>query len=267
VPTDPRASVLIGVYNGARTLRRAIDSGLAQTLTDVELIVVDDGSSDATAEIADEAGRSDERVRVVRMGRNTGIARTLNAGLRAARTPYVAILDADDEAAPRRIQCQLAFLQAHPEVAVVGSRSDERDVDGRDLVPRNRFRAGDVTRLLWSYNPIPNATAMVRRDAVLAAGGYDARFRWAMEYDLWVRLARRHLLHALDEVLTVRYVGDGVSARFERRQVAESAIALARGMVRQREPRALAGIAHASASWATPLPAKRALRRRRGMTP
>ena len=267
MPTEPLVSVLIGAYDEAPTIGRAVASVLAQSLSEIELIVIDNGSVDGTQDAALAACAGDPRARVLRLEENVGIARSLNAGMREAQAPFVAILDADDEATPDRLARQLAALRAHPEVAVVGARSLERDHAGRPLVPRNRFRAGDVTRLVWSYNPIPNGTAMVRRDVVLAEGGYDPRYQYAMEYDLWLRLIRKHRLHALDDALVVRYVGGGVSNRFERRQIAEGAVLLARNTATHRNPRGVTGFAHCCASLAAPLTVKRALRRRRGMAP
>ncbi len=203
----PRVSVLIGAYNSAATLEEAIRAILGQTVEDLELIVVDDGSADESAALADAAAARDARVSVLRMPRNVGISRSLNAGLEAARAPVVAVQDADDVSAPARLERQLALLDARPDVAVVGSRMREVDPEGRELRPRTAFAPGDVRAVLPRFNPIPNTSAAFRRDVVLAAGGYDPRYRYAMEYDLWLRLAERHVIwrarrgarHAADE--------------------------------------------------------------------
>ena len=102
--SDPSVTVLIGAYENERTVARAIASILGQTERDLELIVIDDGSRDGSAAAAEEAIGDDPRGRVMRLERNVGIARSLNAGLEAAAAPVVAIQDADDYSAPERLR-------------------------------------------------------------------------------------------------------------------------------------------------------------------
>ena len=183
-------SVLIGAFNNATTLEQAMRSMLDQTVRDLELIVIDDGSADDSRAVARAV--DDPRVRVIGLDANAGIARSLNHGLREARAPVVAVQDADDWAAPERLERQLAVLDARPDVAVVGTRMREVDGSGAEVRrARTLFRAGDVNDVLLRFNPIPNTSAAFRRESVLALGGYDAGYRYAMEYDLWLRLADR----------------------------------------------------------------------------
>jgi glycosyltransferase involved in cell wall biosynthesis len=264
----PRATVLIGAYNSAATLPAAIESVLAQTMRDLELIVVDDGSRDESAAVAAAAARDDPRVRLLQMPGNVGIARSLNEGIAAATAPVIAVNDADDESAPERLERQLGVLDARPDVVVVGSRMREVDESGAELSPRTAFAAGDVGAVLPRFNPIPNTSAAFRRDVVLAAGGYDARYRYAMEYDLWLRLAERHTVVALDEVLATRRMSrTNVAARAERAQLAEALLIRARALRRRRTLRGARGLVLPAVSYLTPLPAKRALRRRLGQAP
>lgn len=261
-----RVSVLIGAYDSAATLRDAIDAILAQTVADLELIVVDDGSHDDSAAIARAVG--DPRVRVLEMGRNVGIARSLNAGIEAARAPLIAVQDADDRSDPHRLERQLAVLEASPAIAVVGCRMREVDAAGRELAPRTSFAAGDVRDVLLRFNPIPNTSAAFRRDAVLAVGGYDPRYRYAMEYDLWLRLAERWQVVTLDEVLATRVMGGAnVAARAERAQTAEAIGIRLRALARRRTLRGASGLAAPALSYVTPPALKRARRRRLGQAP
>lgn len=265
---EPRVSVLIGAYDSAATLRRAIDSILDQTLAELELIAIDDGSRDATPALIADAAARDGRVRALAMGRNVGIARSLNAGLREARAPVVAVLDADDLAGPRRLERQLAVLEARRDVAVVGSRMREVDASGRELAPRTKFRAGDVNRVLMRFNPIPNTSSMFRRDVALALGGYDPRYRYAAEYDLWLRIAERHTLVALDEPLSTRVMGGAnVAARAEREQTAEAIAIRLRALARRRTLRGAGGLVVPVLAWLTPPALKRARRRLLGQAP
>ena len=264
----PRISVLIGAYQSAATLPRAIESILAQTVSDLELIVVDDGSTDGSAAVAREAAARDPRARVLEMGANVGIARSLNAGIEAARAPVVAVQDADDHSEPERLERQLALLDEHPDVAVVGVRMHETDGAGRALVPRTSFAPGDVGGVLLRFNPIPNSAAAFRREAVLAAGGYDAAFRFAMDLDLWLRLADAHRIVTIDEPLATRVMtGSNVAARHERAQIAEVLRIQARTLRRRRTLRGLSSMAVVATAWATPPALKRARRRALGQAP
>ena len=261
----PRVSVLIGAYNNAGTLPRAIQSILAQTVADLELIVVDDGSTDETADVVGAV--SDDRVRYLPL-EHMGISRSLNEGLRAARAPVVAIQDADDHSAPARLERELALLDSRPDVAVVGTRMLEEDGEGRQLAPRTSFAAGDVADVLMRFNPIPNSCAAMRREAILALGGYDPRWLYAMDYDLWLRVAEHHRIVAIDEPLATRVMtGENVAARKERAQIAETIWIRIRALQRRRTLRGARGIAVGALAYVTPLPLKRARRRRLGQSP
>lgn len=267
-PDPPAVTVLIGAYENERTVARAVTSILAQTESRLELIVIDDGSSDRSAEAAREAIGADPRGRVEQMERNLGIARSLNEGLRLAAAPIVAIQDADDYSEPQRLERQLVALAADPGLAVVGSRMREVDADGRVLQPRTSFAAGEVNAALMRFNPIPNGCAAFRREAALALGGYDPRYRYATEHDLWLRLAEHHRLLALDEELSTRVMGGGnVAARAERAQLAEGIAIRARALRRRRSLRGASGLLRPALSYALPIGVKRRLRERRGQAP
>jgi glycosyltransferase involved in cell wall biosynthesis len=256
-----KVAVLIGAYDNAATIGRAIDSILGQTLSDLEVVVVDDGSTDDTAAVVDAI--PDPRVRRLALP-HMGIARSLNAGLAAVDAPLVAIQDADDWSLPTRLERQVALLDSRPSVAVVGSRMREVDAAGETLRPRTSFATGDVGHALWRFNPIPNGCACFRRQAVLAAGGYDPRWRWATEYDLWLRLAEHHTIWTLDETLAVRTMsGTNVAARREREQLGEVVRIVGRAALRRREPAGVIGMALPALSWAMPLGFKRAARKLR----
>jgi glycosyltransferase involved in cell wall biosynthesis len=268
MPPSPRVTVLIGAYNNAATLERAARSMLDQTVADLELLIIDDGSSDGTSELAAAIAANDPRVRVLSMSTNVGIARSLNAGLAEATAPVVAVLDADDWSEPRRLERQLEVLDEDPTVAVVGCRMQEVDEEGRELAPRTRLASGEVNRELMRFNPIPNTSAALRRGAALAVGGYDPRYQWAAEYDLWLRLAERHRIVALGETLATRQMSRrNVAARREREQIAESIIMRVRAMRRRRTIRGATGLLAYVVAYAAPVPLKRALRRRRGQAP
>ena len=265
---SPRVSVLIGAYNNAGTLERAARSMLDQSLSELELLIVDDGSVDETAAVAARLAAADPRVRVLTMPRNVGIAESLNAGIRSACAPVIAVLDADDWAEPGRLERQLEVLERDPGIAVVGSRMREVDDGGRELAPRTRFAAGELNDVLMNFNPIPNTSAAFLRDAALAVGGYDPRYRWATEYDLWLRLAEHHRVYAIDETLSTREMSStNVAATRERAQTAEAILMRVRAMRRRRSLRGATGLLPYTISYITPAAFKRARRRRLGQAP
>jgi glycosyltransferase involved in cell wall biosynthesis len=260
--SPPRVSAIIGTWNRARYLGQAISSILRQTVEDLELIVADDGSTDETADVV--RGFEDERVRHL-PGPHSGISRNLNRALEAARAPYVALLDSDDWSYPPRLERQAAVLDARPEVAVVGHRMLEVDGNGRELSPRVTFAAGDVNFELMHFNPISNSCAMLRREAALAVGGFDPAYRCAVDWNLWLRIADRHVVHSLDEVLGVRRMHESnISVRQERAQIRAGLRTRVATMRRRRSLRGAHGLTPATISYMTPIALKRVRRRRLG---
>jgi glycosyltransferase involved in cell wall biosynthesis len=205
--TPPAVSVLMGVWNGAPQLREAVLSVLSQTMADLELIVVDDDSTDATPAIL--ASFRDPRLHVVRRARG-GLTSALNAALRLARAPLVARLDADDVALPERLERQLAFLSAHPDVGLVGTAAREVDAAGREVaIVRPPADDAGIRRALIRRNPFVHSSVVMRRAAVERAGRYDEAFPVAQDYDLWMRMSRVTHMANLPEPLVVRRLRPG----------------------------------------------------------
>jgi hypothetical protein len=198
----PRVSVLLPVWNGEPFLEQAIESMLRQTFSSFELIVIDDGSTDRTAAIAEEFASGDERVRVLRRP-HEGLSPTLNAGIAAARGEYVARMDADDISAPDRLQKQVAYLDAHPACVAVGAWIEVVDEAGRHIGLKTYVTTHDEisAALLRGLPAIAHPTVVARRDVLRGAGGYDARRYPSEDLDLWFRLAGRGELANLAETL------------------------------------------------------------------
>jgi len=216
----PRITVLMAVYNGDRYLRAAVDSVLAQTQRDFEFLVVDDGSTDATSRIL--SGYRDDRLRFVRNETNIGLTRSLNRGLELARGAFIARMDADDICHPDRLARQLAFLEARPEVGVVGSGYVNIDSDGSPLF-RSSF-SGEHGFLLWYLffqNPIAHPTVLMRTDLVRKAHGYREEVRFGQDHDLWWRLALQTRLSNLPEpLLRLRHHAHSITSRHTHEQQA-----------------------------------------------
>jgi hypothetical protein len=214
---DPSISVVMAVYNGERWLAETLASLSGQTFGNFEVVIIDDGSTDGSAAILAAAAARDDRYRVITQA-NRGLVSALNRGLAEARAPLIARLDADDVAEPERFARQVAYLRAHPEVAVVGSAIRIIDEDGafRRLQPYPCGAASVAAALLHGC-ALAHPAVMMRRAAVLAVGGYREAFRHAEDYDLWLRLSETHALDNLPEPL-LRYRQHGTSVSFRHRQ-------------------------------------------------
>jgi hypothetical protein len=197
---DPRISVVMAVRNGERHLGASVPSILTQTFSEFELIVVDDGSTDATPEIL--AGwRGEPRLRVLRQDAG-GRPAALNAGIAIARAPLIARLDADDLALPTRLEHQHVFLAAHPDVVLLGGAVRFIDDDGAPFGEHRYPLADRELRLALTLStPFVHSAAVFRRAAFDAAGGYRPAFGDADDLDLWLRLAERGVLANLPEIV------------------------------------------------------------------
>jgi glycosyltransferase involved in cell wall biosynthesis len=192
----------MGAYNGERFLRAAIESILNQTFCDFELIVIDDCSTDSSPRILREF--KDDRLRIVSNEENLGIAATLNKGIAVARGEYIALQDHDDVSSPNRLECQVAFLDQHARVGMVGSSCNIIDEVGT-IVPNWPLEYDDVTlrwTLLWRC-PFFHTSLMVKRRAIEEVGGYssDPKYRFAEDYDLMSRVAIRHAVANIPQLL------------------------------------------------------------------
>jgi glycosyltransferase involved in cell wall biosynthesis len=187
----PRISVVMPVYNEAGLLPAALDSVQRQSLVAFECVIVDDGSTDATPQILADYARRDPRFRVVTQP-NGGISRALNAGLAAARAPWIARLDGDDVMLPNRLERQLAFAEADPGLAACGCYYDIIDMAGRrrgtrQPLPRSR---AELNRFLAAREPLSftHPTMLYRRDLALQLGGYRAECEPCEDVDLFARM-------------------------------------------------------------------------------
>lgn len=190
-------SVFLPVYNGEPYLGAAIDSVLRQTLRDLELVIVENGSSDGSLATARRAAAADPRVRIVAHPRPLGVVGAGNAGVAAATAPLVARQDQDDLSHPCRLERQIAALEHDPGAVAAGTLCDGIDETGRRIRPRDRWRL--VTRS--PLPPFPHGSLCVRRDVFQRVGGYrEGTYRWE-DVDLLLRLEREGRVLVLPEAL------------------------------------------------------------------
>ena len=198
----PPVSVLMPVYNGEPYVGAAVWSILDQTFPDFELLVIDDGSRDDSLQTLSALARRDARLRLVSR-ENRGLVATLNELIAMARGRYVARMDADDLSQPARLARQVAFMDANPAIVALGSRAVFIDSDGLPITEFiDHLTHEQIERaLLRPVIGILHPTVMMRRDALVAAGGYRADFPHVEDLDLFLRLGEAGRLENLPDVL------------------------------------------------------------------
>lgn len=199
----PSVSVVICAYNVAPYIRDSVDSALRQTYRDIEVLVVDDGSTDGGVEQLTEI--DDPRLRVEKRP-HSGHGPSLNAGIGLARGRYVGLLDADDRWLPEKLERHLACHTAHPAVDMTYSLSEEIDVDGvaRGGIPGKNTCFISFRDLLVENVVRNGSAAVIRKDALIAAGPFDESLPSCQDLDMWLRIARlrERNIYALPDVLT-----------------------------------------------------------------
>jgi glycosyltransferase involved in cell wall biosynthesis len=193
--SEPFVSVIIPTFNRERLLRETIDSVRAQTFKDFEIIVVNDGSSDGTA------GWLDSQSDLIAIHQtNSGIATSRNNGAARARGKWLAFVDHDDLWAPERLQVQCRFVRTRPEMGLVAVRHVR--LGSRYSKPRAAsWIHGDLLVKVFSESFIHTSSVMIRADAFRAIGGFPTRYRFADEFDVWLKIAAAYPIAYYSEPL------------------------------------------------------------------
>jgi glycosyltransferase involved in cell wall biosynthesis len=186
---NPKVTVLMPAYNAAKYIAEAITSVLAQSFTDFELLIVNDGSNDGTAKIV----RLFNDPRIVLISQeNKGVASALNLGLRYARAPYIARFDADDVCYADRLKVQYDFITAYPEYSVIGSAADYVDADGHYIFthhPAGHLNE-EIQQLKYSICPFIHSSVFYNKELVINAGGYNEHAYTFEDHFLWVNILK-----------------------------------------------------------------------------
>ena len=196
----PKISVVMAAYNAEKYLRESIDSLLTQTFIDFELIVVNDGSTDGTLAILESYG--DERLRIINNAQNLGLPKSLNIGIKSARGEYIARQDADDMSLPQRLEKQYAYMQANPQIALLGSLSNYLDGADNKVPYEVEFLPAPTFADLMKSNRFVHSAMMIRKTVLDKVGLYEA-IDWAEDYELWLRIAKHYEVRNLQEVLVL----------------------------------------------------------------
>ena len=198
----PSVSVVMPVYNGERFLAESIASVLGQTYVDFEFIVVDDGSTDGSADILQEYADRDERIRPLLLSSNEGKGTARNRGIAAASGEYIATLDGDDICLPDRLRRQISYMRSNPDIGVLGCTLWSV---GPDLRPHGKITVPNVHSLIaWGlfFGPAAgHSSTLMRRDVLLAAGAYEAGRVICDDLELWSRMVEKTHFANLPDVL------------------------------------------------------------------
>lgn len=195
-------TVLMSVFNRGSRVSAALESLLAQTYTDWDLVVVDDCSTDETPHMLADFAAHDPRITVLTNDCNQGLAASLNRAWQSARGPLLARMDDDDLCHPERFARQVEYLRDHPEVDVLGTAAEYIDQSGRSMgIVRRPESHADLTREIFRNVPVIHPTVMMRREVLDQLSGYDTRLRRAQDLDLWLRAYRHFTFHNLPEPL------------------------------------------------------------------
>lgn len=205
-----RVSVVLATYNMAQYLAEAVSSVLGQSYGNLELHVIDDGSTDSTAEVASRF-EADPRFHYHRQ-ENAGQTRAKNAGIALSTGDFIAFCDADDKWTPDKLEVQLPLFDAGGNVGVVYGRKQQISPDGAVLPssgPLEPHYRGNVTEELFKLNFIPFGTAIVRRECIEKLGPFDERHRMGIDWELWLRLSTQYQFDYVEAVVYLYRVWPG----------------------------------------------------------
>lgn len=215
-----KVSVIIPTYNRAASVGASIQSALDQTWQDLEILVVDDGSTDNTRKIVEHF--TDDRIRYIYMEKNGGASRARNEGIRQAKSEFIAFLDSDDEWMPRKLEKQMqAMLQASETVGLVYCRMRGVQKDGAIIVcpqlerPMGELQ-GNMLLTLLEQNVIGTPTMLARKQCLEKTGGFDEGLKCLEDWELVLRIAEKWEIGFVDEILVEIHFSDGgVSQNFK----------------------------------------------------
>lgn len=203
-PALPLVSVVIPVYNGERYIQESVESITRQTYEHLEILVIDDRSTDSTPEILKLLASRDSRIRVIAKHQNKGVGAARTTGIKLSLGKYICWQDADDISLPNRVAAQVAYLEAHPEVGVVGGSIEFFDATGPRGVRTYDTDDKQARSTIFRFSPVGNPVSMYRKSVFSEVGFYDDRLRVSEDLDMLFRVGERFQFGNVDEVL-LRY--------------------------------------------------------------
>jgi len=197
---QPLVSVLIGVYNEEDWVMQAVESIMHQSYDNLEIVIVNDGSTDGTLEILENLQKHDKRIKIINQ-ENTGLTKALNNGLKHCKGDYIARMDADNVSLLNRIKKQVAYMEAHPDCIVCGTWRRDIFPDGSSRDLKLPIKSKNIKRALVKTCVISHSSVMAKGD-LLRAMKYNEKFRVSQDYELWTRMGKHWNLGNVGEILT-----------------------------------------------------------------
>ena len=192
----PPITVLMSVYNDLPYLKDAVESILNQSFTNFEFLIFDDASTDGSSAVLQQYASKDTRIKLITNQTNRGLGFNLARGVKMARSPWIARMDADDLAFPNRLQLQLNYVQAHPDVSIVGGWAIDINNNGQFISERKvPTTDGQIKKLIWT-NPLIHGTVLFNKADIERVGSYSRKLAKRQDYDLWFRCAQAGLKFA-----------------------------------------------------------------------
>lgn len=210
----PEISIIMPVYNAGPYLKKSVQSILNQTYGNFEFLICDDGSTDNSLKILKEFSRQDERIKLFSQ-KNLGVVKTLNRLIKNSQGEYIARMDADDLAYPKRIEQQIKYLKQHPKTVIVGTAFDIIDNKGKFIETFHHFNDDFLIRWMLIFSsPFCHSSVIIRKNIFDQTGLYDNKWTTVEDYELWTRISQIGTMANLDEILQhYRANSQGVSQK------------------------------------------------------
>jgi glycosyltransferase involved in cell wall biosynthesis len=216
---SPMVSVLLSVYNSDRYVGSAIESILNQSFNDFDFIIVDDSSKDSSWNIIEFFAKKDPRILAIKNIINIGGCRTLNRGLEFCTGKYIARLDNDDWSYPDRLKKQVDYMEAHPEVGILGGSIETINEFG-NVVGKRTYKLLDqeIRKGIFFYSPFAHPAVMIRKSILDEVGSYNAEFAPADDYELYFRIGKKSKFANLsDTLLRYRIIPNSMTFSFTKK--------------------------------------------------
>lgn len=213
-------SIVMSVYNGEKTVGKAIESMLNQTYANFEFVIINDCSKDKTLEILYDYQKKDSRIKVLNNEKNLGIAASLNKGIMESTGKWIVRMDDDDESFPDRLEKQIKFIQENPDVDIFGGKAIFQDINGNEIIDFlpdwPQIDENKMEKQFYKISPLIHPTVCMKKQKIIDIGMYNKGFSGAEDYELWVRAWQsKSNIKNMNELL-IRYTVNQSKRSFKR---------------------------------------------------
>ncbi|UOE93872.1 glycosyltransferase [Alkalihalobacillus sp. LMS39] len=193
---NPQITVLMSVFNDEQFLAQSIESILQQSYTNFDFLIFDDASNDGSKKILEHYAELDKRIKLIINKENKGLSYNLAEGVKLAKSPWIARMDADDIAVKNRLEIQMNYIKSNPTVDILGSYVNDIDALGEIIELRKVPTTHDrISNLIWTC-PFIHPSVIFRKESIIKAGNYNKKLRRRQDYDLWFRCLDSNLVFA-----------------------------------------------------------------------